>query len=207
VFEKAGGSPDDGHHRTVMGLVHVLENLSAPSTLAAAQSPARSSPPWSVSAARTSCISRRPRLEGARRAEVEARTLILEGILAIQSGDNPRRFREAHVLRAPADREAARTAAAQPQAREPADEAVARSAGTSCRGRTSAGAAREAHSDERCLLTSADMITLLMAFMVLFSISSVNKSKFESLQTRSGAFDGRRCPAGRRSRRPAARTA
>src|SRR4051812_32629267 len=41
----------------------------------------------------------------------------------------------------------------------------------------------EEHPDERWLLTYADMITLLMAlFMVLFSISSVNTSKFESLQ-------------------------
>jgi chemotaxis protein MotB len=39
------------------------------------------------------------------------------------------------------------------------------------------------HADERWLLTYSDLITLLMAlFMVLFSISSVNKSKFESLQ-------------------------
>jgi chemotaxis protein MotB len=39
------------------------------------------------------------------------------------------------------------------------------------------------HHDERWLLTYADMITLLMAlFIVLFSISSVNKSKFEGLQ-------------------------
>ena len=44
--------------------------------------------------------------------------------------------------------------------------------------------------DERWLLTSADMITLLMAlFMVLFSISSVNVSKFETLkETLQNAF-------------------
>src|SRR5947209_13057595 len=38
------------------------------------------------------------------------------------------------------------------------------------------------HADERWLLTYADMITLLMAlFMVLFSISVVNKGKFDEL--------------------------
>jgi chemotaxis protein MotB len=44
--------------------------------------------------------------------------------------------------------------------------------------------AEEEHGDgERWLLTYADMITLLMAlFMVLFSISSVNVSKFETLK-------------------------
>jgi len=47
-------------------------------------------------------------------------------------------------------------------------------------------------NDERWLLTYADMITLLMAlFMVLFSISSVNISKYESLQkSLKSAFSG-----------------
>jgi chemotaxis protein MotB len=53
--------------------------------------------------------------------------------------------------------------------------------------------------DERWLLTYADMITLLMAlFMVLFSISSVNISKFKSLQrSLQDAFSGRVLPGGR----------
>ncbi len=61
----------------------------------------------------------------------------------------------------------------------------------------SAGRRRGAHAaghdnDERWLLTYADMITLLMAlFMVLFSISSVNISKYESLQkSLKSAFSG-----------------
>jgi len=54
------------------------------------------------------------------------------------------------------------------------------------------------HIDERWLLTYADMITLLMAlFIVLFSISSVNKSKYEVLQrTLSDAFSGKIFPGG-----------
>jgi chemotaxis protein MotB len=62
------------------------------------------------------------------------------------------------------------------------------------------GAAEEAEeSDERWLLTYADMITLLMAlFMVLFSISSVNVSKFVTLQrSLQDAFSGRILPGGR----------
>jgi chemotaxis protein MotB len=63
-----------------------------------------------------------------------------------------------------------------------------------------AGRGRRRHHDEgehedneRWLLTYADMITLLMAlFMVLFAISSVNTSKFESLQkSLADAFSGR----------------
>lgn len=57
----------------------------------------------------------------------------------------------------------------------------------------------DGHADERWLLTYADMITLLMAlFMVLFSISSVNKSKYETLQrTLKDAFSGRVLPGGK----------
>jgi chemotaxis protein MotB len=58
----------------------------------------------------------------------------------------------------------------------------------------------EAHqeSEDRWLLTYADMITLLMAlFMVLFSITSVNKSKLEILsKTLQEAFSGKVLPGG-----------
>ena len=54
-------------------------------------------------------------------------------------------------------------------------------------------------NEERWLLTYADMITLLMAlFMVLFSISSVNISKFKTLQeSLRAAFSGSILPGGR----------
>lgn len=54
------------------------------------------------------------------------------------------------------------------------------------------GHGAEHSSDERWLLTYADMITLLMAlFMVLFSISSVNISKYQVLQRAlQNAFSG-----------------
>jgi chemotaxis protein MotB len=57
----------------------------------------------------------------------------------------------------------------------------------------------EHENEERWLLTYADMITLLMAlFMVLFSISSVNISKYKSLQeSLQDAFSGRILPGGR----------
>jgi chemotaxis protein MotB len=61
------------------------------------------------------------------------------------------------------------------------------------------GGEEEAENDERWLLTYADMITLLMAlFMVLFSISSVNKSKYVVLQkSLKDAFSGRVLPGGK----------
>lgn len=54
------------------------------------------------------------------------------------------------------------------------------------------GGGEEGESNERWLLTYSDMITLLLAlFVVLFSISSVNVSKFVSLQeSLKAAFSG-----------------
>jgi chemotaxis protein MotB len=71
-------------------------------------------------------------------------------------------------------------------------------AGHGGRGRRGRGAHAEHENDERWLLTYADMITLLMAlFMVLFSITSVNKAKLEVLsKTLQDAFSGKVLPGG-----------
>src|SRR5215471_6261097 len=65
------------------------------------------------------------------------------------------------------------------------------------RGRRGHGAEHE--NEERWLLTYADMLTLLFAlFMVLFSISSVNISKYQVLQqSLKAAFSGSILPGGR----------
>ncbi len=61
------------------------------------------------------------------------------------------------------------------------------------------GAKHEEGGNERWLLTYADMITLLMAlFMVLFSISSINISKYQVLQhALKAAFSGNILPGGK----------
>jgi chemotaxis protein MotB len=67
------------------------------------------------------------------------------------------------------------------------------------RGRRRGGGGEHEESGERWLLTYADMITLLMAlFMVLFSISSVNISKYKTLQeSLKAAFSGNILPGGK----------
>ncbi len=67
------------------------------------------------------------------------------------------------------------------------------------RGRRRGGPKHEEGGNERWLLTYADMITLLMAlFMVLFSISSVNISKYQTLQkSLKAAFSGNILPGGK----------
>src|SRR3954452_9357105 len=65
-------------------------------------------------------------------------------------------------------------------------------------GRRSRHGGGEVESEERWLLTYADMIPLLMAlFLVLFSITSVNKAKLEVLsKTLQEAFSGKVLPGG-----------
>ncbi|MGH2857150.1 MAG: flagellar motor protein MotB [Solirubrobacteraceae bacterium] len=65
--------------------------------------------------------------------------------------------------------------------------------------RSRRGRGAEHDNEERWLLTYADMITLLMAlFMVLFSISSVNISKYQTLQqSLKSAFSGSILTGGR----------
>ena len=66
-------------------------------------------------------------------------------------------------------------------------------------GKRNRGHAAEVENEERWLLTYADMLTLLFAlFMVLFSISSVNISKYQVLQqSLKAAFSGSILPGGR----------
>jgi chemotaxis protein MotB len=65
-------------------------------------------------------------------------------------------------------------------------------------GKKRRGGGHDEHPDERWLVTYADLMTLLVAlFMVLFSISAVNKTKFESLQhSLQDAFSGKVLPGG-----------
>jgi chemotaxis protein MotA len=95
VFENAGGfAPTMGIIGTVMGLISVLQKLDQPETLGPAISGAFIATLLGVGAANVVFLPIALRLKQLSEAEVEARYLVLEGILAIQSGDNPRVVRE-----------------------------------------------------------------------------------------------------------------
>ena len=66
------------------------------------------------------------------------------------------------------------------------------------RGRKKKGGHDDEHVDERWLLTYADMITLLMAlFIVMWSMATVNTSKYEALSlSLREAFSGKILPGG-----------
>src|ERR1700742_59598 len=83
--EKAGGfAPTMGIIGTVMGLVHVLSNLSAPSTLGPAISSAFIATLMGVSSANVVYLPVANRLKALDKQESELRNLTLEGILAVQ---------------------------------------------------------------------------------------------------------------------------
>jgi chemotaxis protein MotA len=90
-FEKAGGfAPTMGIIGTVLGLVHVLQNLAAPATLGPSISAAFIATLMGVGSANVIFLPIANRLKAISGEEMELRMMTLEGILSIQAGDNPR---------------------------------------------------------------------------------------------------------------------
>ena len=111
-FEKAGGfAPTMGIIGTVMGLVHVLQNLAAPSTLGPAISGAFIATLLGVGSANVVYLPIANRLKALSAEEVELRTLTLDGILSVQAGDNPRVVAEKLKSYVPPDEREAETSA------------------------------------------------------------------------------------------------
>jgi chemotaxis protein MotA len=122
VFEKAGGlAPTIGVLGTVVSLVHVLGNLSAPETLGPAISGAFIATLYGVGSANVVYLPVCYSLQMLSQKEVDERSLVLEGILAIQAGDNPRVVQEKLTAYVPpslrmTEEEAAAAAQAQKEA-------------------------------------------------------------------------------------------
>jgi len=94
-FEKAGGyAPTLGIIGTVFGLVHVLSNLSAPETLGPSISAAFIATLLGISSANLVYLPVAARLKQLSEEELHFREMTLEGVLAIQAGDNPRVVQE-----------------------------------------------------------------------------------------------------------------
>jgi chemotaxis protein MotA len=90
-FEKAGGfAPTMGIIGTVLGLVHVLQNLASPASLGPSISAAFIATLMGVGAANVIFLPIANRLKAISAEEVELRMMTVEGILSIQAGDNPR---------------------------------------------------------------------------------------------------------------------
>lgn len=95
TFKQAGGfAPTMGVLGTVMSLVHVLENLDKPETLGPSISAAFIATLLGVGMANVVFLPVANRLADLSKSEISLRTLTVEGILAIQGGENPRIVRE-----------------------------------------------------------------------------------------------------------------
>ena len=94
-FDKAGGyAPTMGIIGTVFGLIHVLGNLDQPATLGPMIAAAFIATLLGVASANVVFLPAGARLKQLSQEELHARSLIVEGILSIQAGDNPRVVQE-----------------------------------------------------------------------------------------------------------------
>ncbi len=109
--DMGGFAPTMGIIGTVMGLLHVLQNLSTPATLGPMIAAAFTATLWGVMQANVFWIPISNRLKRASEIEVRRMELLLEGILSIQAGANPRVV-EQRLLSylSPKEQEAAREA-------------------------------------------------------------------------------------------------
>jgi chemotaxis protein MotA len=91
VFESAGGyAPTIGILGAVLGLIHVMENLSDPSKLGTGIAMAFVATVYGVGTANLLFLPIAAKLRLRAGQEARRRTLIFEGVLAIQEGLNPR---------------------------------------------------------------------------------------------------------------------
>jgi chemotaxis protein MotA len=94
-FETLGGfAPTFGIIGTVMGLVMVLKNLADPGALGGAVSAAFIATLYGVVSANAIFLPLGNKLHQASREEALMREIMIEGILSIQAGDNPRIVKE-----------------------------------------------------------------------------------------------------------------
>jgi chemotaxis protein MotA len=95
MFAAAGGfAPTMGIIGTVMGLVNVLSHLDKPDELGKSIATAFIATLYGVMSANVFWLPIGERLKQRNKEEVARRTLAVEGVLAVQAGDNPRVVRE-----------------------------------------------------------------------------------------------------------------
>ncbi|MDE3075802.1 MAG: flagellar motor protein [Chloroflexota bacterium] len=95
AFEAMGGfAPTFGIMGTVLGLVKVLANLADPSTLGPAISTAFLATFYGISSANVFWLPIAAKLRKKSEEEARFRQVMLDGILSIQAGDNPRIIQE-----------------------------------------------------------------------------------------------------------------
>lgn len=91
VWESAGGySPTIGILGAVMGLIHVMENLTDPSKLGAGIAVAFVATIYGVGAANLIFLPIANKLKSIIAVQIKLREMYVDGLVAISTGDNPR---------------------------------------------------------------------------------------------------------------------
>lgn len=94
-FDAMGGyAPTMGILGTVMGLVHVLENLSEPEKLGPLIAGAFLATLYGIFFANAFFLPIATKLKNKSAEELHSKELVVEGVMAVQAGDNPRVVRE-----------------------------------------------------------------------------------------------------------------
>lgn len=128
LLESLGGfAPTMGIIGTVMGLVNVLSKLEDPSELGHSIATAFIATLYGVGTANVLWLPLASKLKQKSADEVALRELMIEGVLAVQSGDNPRIIREKLEAQLPPTRRAS-AKPAQPE-EAPAEQPAAATAG------------------------------------------------------------------------------
>jgi chemotaxis protein MotA len=95
VYEAAGGyAPTVGILGAVLGLIHIMQNLSDPSKLGAGIAVAFVATVYGVGVANLLLLPAATKLKMKARHEARRRELMVEGVVAIQEGLNPQIIRE-----------------------------------------------------------------------------------------------------------------
>jgi chemotaxis protein MotA len=95
IFKAAGGyAPTIGILGAVLGLIHVMENLNDPSKLGAGIATAFVATVYGVGSANLLFLPFANKLEIRHRHEMIIKEMVLEGIVAVSTGENPRLIEE-----------------------------------------------------------------------------------------------------------------
>ncbi|APB74053.1 flagellar motor protein [Paenibacillus peoriae] len=95
IFESAGGyAPTMGIIGTVMGLIHVLGSLTEPTALGPSIAVAFIATLYGVASANLIFLPIASKIRAASESEIITMDLLLQGILAIQNGENPKLVRK-----------------------------------------------------------------------------------------------------------------
>lgn len=95
IFKAAGGyAPTIGILGAVLGLIHVMENLNDPSKLGAGIAVAFVATVYGVGSANLLFLPISTKLEVRHRNEMILREMMLEGVISVSNGENPRLIEE-----------------------------------------------------------------------------------------------------------------